>query len=507
MKRLIGGGGTGTPGPAGTVSAAGSGTAALPGIAFAADLNTGIYNPAADNLAISTGGTGRLFITSAGLVGIGASAPGVLLDVGANGTAIIRASNTNPGLSQDVLIGGYEFHKADASGSGAGVVGAVRMRSADSVGSSAYMTFSTALGGTANDAERVRITGAGFVGIGTTTPDALLTVNGIGAFGAGAVGTPSISATGDLNTGFWFPAADTIAASTAGSERARIDSSGRLLVGTSSARSNFFNTTLTSLFQVEGANDSNKRVASIVYGNSGDDGPILALGKTGSNSLGGNTLVVNGDQCGYITFQGADGTELVEAASIFAQVDGTPGANDMPGRLVFSTTADGAATPTERLRITSTGQVRLAGAGITFNGDTAAANELDDYEEGTWTPVYTGLTGSIGATAYTQQAGTYTKIGRQVTATMRVTLSSKGSWTGTVVFTGLPFTAANNLQQNMGSIWTDLVTFVDQINARVGPNEATIVPRILTSATNGAYLQTSGVADTSVFYATVTYFI
>jgi len=64
------------------------------------------------------------------------------------------------------------------------------------------------------------------LGIGTASPDALLTVNTIASFGDGAVGTPSIAHKGDLNTGLWFPAADTIAASTAGAERMRIDSSG-----------------------------------------------------------------------------------------------------------------------------------------------------------------------------------------------------------------------------------------------------------------------------------------
>jgi hypothetical protein len=73
------------------------------------------------------------------------------------------------------------------------------------------------------------------IGVGTGSPDAQLTVNTIASFGAGAVGTPSIAAKGDLNTGVWFPAADTIAASTGGSERIRLDSSGNLLVGTTSS--------------------------------------------------------------------------------------------------------------------------------------------------------------------------------------------------------------------------------------------------------------------------------
>ena len=49
------------------------------------------------------------------------------------------------------------------------------------------------------------------VGIGTNTPDALLNVDGIASFGAGSASTPSIAAAGDLNTGIFFPAADTIA--------------------------------------------------------------------------------------------------------------------------------------------------------------------------------------------------------------------------------------------------------------------------------------------------------
>jgi hypothetical protein len=90
--------------------------------------------------------------------------------------------------------------------------------------------------------ERMRITFGGNVGIGTPSPDALLTVNTIASFGDGAVTTPSIAHKGDLNTGFWFPAADVIAASTAGSERVRIDSSGNVGIGTGSTIRSILNT-------------------------------------------------------------------------------------------------------------------------------------------------------------------------------------------------------------------------------------------------------------------------
>jgi len=76
-------------------------------------------------------------------------------------------------------------------------------------------------------------------------------------------------------------------------------------------------------------------------------------------TLGG--VVVSGDSLGTILWNGDDGTAGIQAASISASVDGTPGTNDMPGRLVFSTTADGASTPTERMRIDNAGNVGIGG--------------------------------------------------------------------------------------------------------------------------------------------------
>jgi hypothetical protein len=78
--------------------------------------------------------------------------------------------------------------------------------------------------------------------------------------------------------------------------------------------------------------------------------------------------VANGNYLGWLSFQGNDGTDFVEGASIRGEVDGTPGANDMPGRLVFSTTADGASSPTERMRIKSNGDVLLGQAATSEPG-------------------------------------------------------------------------------------------------------------------------------------------
>lgn len=76
-------------------------------------------------------------------------------------------------------------------------------------------------------------------------------------------------------------------------------------------------------------------------------------------SIGSLASVQNNDTIGAFDALGYDGASIINSAQISAHVDGTPGTNDMPGRLVFSTTADGASTPTERMRITSSGNVGI----------------------------------------------------------------------------------------------------------------------------------------------------
>jgi len=137
-------------------------------------------------------------------------------------------------------------------------------------------------------------------------------------------------------------------------ERMRIDSSGRLLVGLTSNNSAF-----GGKLQVEGTSDAS--VSLVRYSSSAADNPAFYFGRSKSATLGTNTIVASGDALGEIIFSGANGTGYSEAASIQGLVDGAPGAsNDMPGRLVFSTTADGASTSTERVRIDSSGQTKFS---------------------------------------------------------------------------------------------------------------------------------------------------
>jgi hypothetical protein len=106
--------------------------------------------------------------------------------------------------------------------------------------------------------------------------------------------------------------------------------------------------------------------------------------------------------------------------------------------LIFATNEPGASAE-ERLRITSDGYVRLSASsgGIQFNGDTAAANALDDYEEGTWTPTVTAQTGTYVMVFGSR--GTYTKIGRVVTVQYYFRVVNKGTGSGTCILSNLPF--------------------------------------------------------------------
>ena len=215
------------------------------------------------------------------------------------------------------------------------------------------------------------------------------TMTGPLAVTAGTAALPAITPSGDPNTGIYSPGADQVAISTNGTERlsinsagtttltsaastapfiakinttdvARIDSSGRLLVGTSTAR--IAGSGSEASLQIE-APQSGQGKVSIIQNASGNFSPArLVLGKSNNTGIGGNTIVQSDGYLGVIEFAGADGTDLVSTAALIrGEVDGTPGANDMPGRLVFSTTADGSASPTERMRISQDGAVKIAG--------------------------------------------------------------------------------------------------------------------------------------------------
>ena len=347
------------------------GTLAAPSISFVGRANTGIYSPAAETLAFVTAGSNRGHITSGGLVGIGTSTFSYL----ANKLVIDKGSTANDGItivSSNTSNASIWF--ADGTTGNEAYRGGI-----DYNHSTDKMQIYTGASG------NIVIDSSGRLGIGTTSPGSFTpgnlvveaaTTAGITISDSTGGGTASIafSATSSFQNKAKINctmSSQSLEFSTAGSERLRIDSSGRLLVGTSTARSNFYNDTNTAAIQVEGADNDRSALAIVQNFNSNTLGAQLILAKSNTTSIGSNTLVANDDRCGVVSFQGNDGTQFVEAAFIRGEVDGTPGANDMPGRLVFSTTADGGSSPTERMRITKLGVFKASNAGSYLNADSS----------------------------------------------------------------------------------------------------------------------------------------
>jgi hypothetical protein len=155
--------------------------------------------------------------------------------------------------------------------------------------------------------------------------------------------------------------------------------------------------------------------------------------------------------------------------------------------------------PTERIRVDADG--------LKFNGDTAAANALDDYEEGTWTMGVSFGGASAGVTT-SSNTGTYTKIGRQVTVNGYLILTSKGSSTGSAAITGLPFTISNGNQFFSGaSLWFNGITFTNQFQGYGLPNTTTMDLREITILGVDSAITDADFANSSQIIVSLTYFV
>lgn len=211
---------------------------------------------------------------------------------------------------------------------------------------------------------------------------------------------------------------------TGGSARATVDSTGQLLVGTSTSPAG--------------------------VGGYGRLSPLVVQGYTGGSTAGGYMSLQRGetasgissnDEIGILNFNESDGFTF---AQIRCFADGTAGSSDYPGRLSFYTTADAASGPTERIRIDSSGTLKLVSSGgidfsgIQTNASGMTSETLDSYEEGTWSPDIENRT----STAPSIQEGQYRKIGSQVFAYFHVNITGTLTSSSTNMrITGLPFPA------------------------------------------------------------------
>ena len=158
-------------------------------------------------------------------------------------------------------------------------------------------------------------------------------------------------------------------------------------------------------------------------------------------------------------------------------------------------------------RPSGTERGRFTANGLTFNGDTAAANALDDYEEGTWTMGVSFGGGTTGIT-YATRGATYTKIGRQVTVNGYMNLSSKGSSTGSASITGLPFTiGASLVYYSTANLWMENVTFANQFTGVGTVNTTNISLEEITVLGSVSLLTNSDFANNSSIIISFSYFV
>ena len=307
------------------------------------------YLHSQDAFSFYTAGGERMRIDSSGNVGIGTSSPTSLLFIrGGAATATISSTTNTANLD---LINSTQTTRLGAT--------------------------NTAFAITHNGSERMRIDSSGNVGIGASAVSFSEFGSNTGGFAVQNVGGSNTgikigdgtndnylvaAGNGNFYNSHYGSGSMIFGVGTSGTERMRIDDAGRLLVGTNTNRGTWFNhaSTFNPGIQLEGTGGPGGQYMSITANhNAGGYGARYLVGKTRGTAVGATTVVQNNDELGGISFFGSDGSEMVEAANIVAYVDSPPGANDMPGSLRFSTTADNAAGPTERMRLDKDGSLNI----------------------------------------------------------------------------------------------------------------------------------------------------
>jgi hypothetical protein len=433
-------------------------------------------------MTLGTGGatgTERMRIDSSGNVGIGTTSPQEELHIEANYPQLRIASDLNV-LSSNNLTCTIDGYATDGRAWRIGrSFGNSDMQITNDRSSS--MTFAT------NNTERMRIDSAGRVGIGTSSPSRKFTVQGasgdtLPARIVGGSGTTTSglefqdpSTTGDYKVQIGS-VGDNLYLRSGGAEAIRIDASGNVGIGTSSPSAKLqVDDGAGSAFFVGFANSNYYRSGQHVFQSLNntseymriDSGGNLLVGKTSQNfSLEGCEILPNKVQ---VTRDGGASLALNRKTSdgaiqTFSKDGATVGSIGTSGGSldVYSSTTDrvglrlaqavipmfnGAASPNTVDLGTNTRQFKdLYLSGGVYLGGVAAANKLDDYEEGTWTPVASNSQGFTLGTP-TGANGSYTKVGR--TVNLKCGFTSLDSTEVIAVgdrfeVSGIPFNASGN---------------------------------------------------------------
>ena len=400
-----------------------------------------------NDMFFQSGGSERLRITSAGLVGIGTDNPLETLHIGTGANHAIRFGNATYGYKLRANISAtndYGFYIEDKDGNDV-----YRATSAsgtnDAVNTHKFYT---------SGVERIGITSTGRIEQKSNNEDIDMDAAANGQLKLDGNGYNAALALNSQGLNIYHNSASRgIIFGTNETERLRIASDGKIGI------------------------NNNAPLYAMHFKNGMSSSPsFIHMEVTGSNTVGGG---------GGIAFDTSASNALSNNGLYLATISGVRNsADDGSNDLVFKTSKAGVAgddgnthSPKERLRITSGGEVQIAngnlkfstaGTGIDFSANANAAGMtselLDDYEEGTFLPTMFGST-AAGSTTYSLQYGYYVKVGKLVHFQIRMTVASSTA-TGHMRVGGLPFVALNDANRGYASI---NVSYANNITLPSGP--------------------------------------